>query len=56
MILAHRIITLHRPVTILSQKDRRIFVRLARNWAARGYYHSPSEAMQVLLEGDEPWN
>lgn len=40
----------------ISQKDRRAFVRLARKWAARGYYHSPTEAMQALLEGAEPWN
>jgi len=40
----------------ISQKDRRTFERLAQNWAARVYYHSPSEAMQALLQGAEPWN
>ena len=35
----------------VSQKDGKAYVRLARKWAARGYYSTPSEAMNVLLGG-----
>jgi hypothetical protein len=34
----------------ISQKDHRAFMRLARKWAARGYYSTPSAALSALLE------
>jgi hypothetical protein len=32
-----------------SLKGRKTLERLARKWAARGYYSTPSEAMNALL-------
>mgnify|MGYP006928232623 CR=1 FL=1 len=29
---------------------------IARKWAFRGYYPSPSKAMKALLQGGGPWN
>ena len=34
-----------------SRNGRKTLERLARKWAARGYYSTPSEAMSVLLGG-----
>ena len=34
-----------------SRAGRKTLERLARKWAARGYYSTPSEAMSVLLGG-----
>ena len=32
-----------------SRNGRKTLERIARKWAARGYYSTPSEAMKVLL-------
>lgn len=39
-----------------SKNDRKILRQIARKWASRGYYSTPSEAMQALLKGVESWN
>lgn len=34
-----------------SRNGRKTLKRIARKWAARGYYSTPSEAMSALLGG-----
>ena len=34
-----------------SRNGRKTLKQIARKWAARGYYATPSEAMSVLLGG-----
>ena len=34
-----------------GRNDRKSLKQIARKWAARGYYSTPSEAMSVLLGG-----
>ena len=33
------------------RNGKKTLKQIARRWAARGYYSSPSEAMKVLMEG-----
>ena len=33
------------------RNGKRTLKQIARKWAARGYYSSPSEAMKVLMDG-----
>jgi len=41
-----------KPTTLtISRNGKKTLKQIARKWAARGYYSSPSEAMRVLLEG-----
>ena len=39
-----------------GNNGRKTLQQIARKWASRGYYSTPSEAMKALLEGVESWN
>lgn len=34
-----------------TRNGRKVLKQIARKWATRGYYSTPSEAMRVLLSG-----
>lgn len=36
-----------------TRNGRRVLEQLSRKWASRGYYPTPSAAMEALLEGVE---
>ncbi len=41
-----------KPTKLITDRNgKKTLKQIARRWAARGYYSTPSEAMKVLMEG-----